>query len=189
MKNITKQFSELRKLENPILDKKEKDLLTIEDLKKNSFFIFNKNLYRVVSISFYEEKSGSKWFELECYSIYEDKITYFEYEKDDYIEVSITLKELSMRDLDKDIDQIEEISEEEEGSLYVNGKEYEYEDDYGAKWHKEGSDSYKVYFYDFIASDNELLTVEEWKISKNKYEYKVYLSKEIRSEDITVISI
>jgi len=182
-KDYHKQISSIRKINN-VLDR---NLLTVKDLKQGSFFKYSEAIFEVISISKYTEKSGSFWNEIEAYSIIEDKVIYFEWEEDDYIEASITLKELKMNQLDLSIEEIEEISEKESGSIKYNGNKYEYEDDYGAKWEK-GQESYKVYFYDFIRG-SEILTVEEWKLAKKQYEYKAYISKEIVPKEIHIISL
>ncbi len=184
MTNYKKQLSVLKTLNN--VEAKNK-LISVLDLKKGSFFIYGKDLYTVEEVGVYNEK-GFKWNELECYNISKDKRVYFEIEKDDEISVSITLAEIKMSQLNKNADQIEDISDEEEGTVSFNGKVYEYEDDYGAKWSRNG-ESYNVYFYDFLNSSNECLTVEEWQTGNNEYEYKAYLSKEIFHEDITIVQI
>lgn len=184
MLNYRKQLNAMRALDS--IESKSK-MLSVLDLKKGSFFIFEKDLYLVEEVGVYNEK-GFKWNELECYNINEDKKVYFEVEKDDEIEMSITLAEIKISQLNKNPDQIEEIADEEEGSINWNGKRFDYDDDYGAKWSRNG-ESFEVYFYDFVNKSNECLTVEEWKIDSKEYEYKAYLSKPIFHENITIVKI
>lgn len=183
MNNYRKQLKELRTL-GTLTNASE--LKTIVDLQKGSFFKYKRDLYKVLSVATYTE-DGDSWYELECYNISDDSKTYFEWEEDDDVEVNVTLSEVNMRSLDKTLDQIEAISEDEHGSVRVNGKTYSYDDDYKAKWRKDDQE-FKVYFYDFV-NGNEMLTVEEWKVGKGNYEYKAYISKNIYLEDIEVISV
>lgn len=183
--NYRKQFKELRTL------KKVEDCskYSVLDLKEGSFFVLESKMYKVISVSTYTEKSGFQWKELECYCINEDTTVYIEIEKDDYIEVYMTIKELSMKDLNKNADQIEEMSEQERGVIVYDNVNFSYEDDYGATWRKE-NEIYKVYFYDFESSELKAkgitLTVEEWDLGHNEYEYKAYLSKEIYQDSIKI---
>lgn len=187
--NYKKQLNAVRSLN--LSEDNSKKLHSVLELKQGSFFIYEKELYLVEEVGIYNEK-GFKWNELECYNINKDQRVYFEVEKDDEIEMSITLKEIKLNQINKTPDQIEEISDNEEGSLIYNGKltdrTFEYEDDYGAKWSRNG-ESYKVYFYDFVNRAGEYVTLEEWEIGQNEYEYKAYLSKEIFHENITIVKI
>lgn len=186
MTNYRKQLKALRSLNvDSVIPSSE--LTNPLDLKIGSYFLYKKDLYLVEEIGTYTEKGGFKWHELECYNISQDKKVYIELENDDELEMYITLKEIKMSELNKTADQIEDISEEESGSVRYNGSSYEYDDDYGAEWERNG-EKYKVYFYDFVKG-KECLTVEEWKIAKGEYEYKAYLSKEIYPEDIRIISL
>lgn len=190
MLNYKKQLNALRALNGINLENKNK-LESVMNLQKGSYFLFEKELYLVEEVGVYNEK-GFKWNELECYNITADKKVYFEVEKDDEIEMSMTIAEIKLSQINKDADQIEDIADNEEGSIIYNGRlndrTYEYEDDYGAKWSRNG-ESFDVYFYDFINKSNECLTVEEWKLAPNEYEYKAYLSKEIFHENITIVKI
>lgn len=185
MKNYKKQLSKLRTL--PI-NRNDFSLTQVTELKKGSFFKYKNLLHLVESISIYTDNSGFTWKEFECYCIQEDNIVYFEVEEDDEIEVFVTLKEVSMNQLNKNVNQIEDISENESGSIIVEDIVYEYEDDYKANWRK-NDESYKVYFYDFVNKNNKslFLTVEEWNVAKNEYEYKAYISKKISLNEISII--
>ena len=185
MKNYKKQLSKLRSL--PI-DRSDFSLTQVTDLKKGSFFKYQNLLYLIESVSTYTDNSDFVWKEFECYCIQTDTVIYVEVEEDDEIEVFVTLKEISMNQLNKNEDQIEAISENESGSVIFEGVKYEYDDDYKATWNK-NDESYKVYFYDFVDKvDNSFcLTVEEWNIAKNEYEYKAYLSKQISLNEISII--
>lgn len=185
MKNYKKQLSKLRTL--PI-NRNDFSLTQVTELKKGSFFKYKNLLYLVESISIYTDNSGFTWKEFECYCIQEDTTIYIEVEEDDEIEVFITLKEISMSQLNKNEDQIEAISENESGTVMFENVAYEYEDDYKATWSK-NDESYKVYFYDFVNKNNNslFLTVEEWNVAKNEYEYKAYISKKISLNEISII--
>jgi translation elongation factor P/translation initiation factor 5A len=190
MNKLYINFKELRTLSN--LTKKHLDY-SIEDLKEGSFFFYNQELLKVKLITTYKDKQGWEWYELECFSINSGKTIYFEYEIDDYIEVSITIKEINFRDLNISSDKIEEMADLESGSIIYDSIKFNYDDDYSAKWTKKIDNKKieeKVYFYDFYSTETGLtLTIEEWKEGKGNYEYKAYLSKDINYRDIIIVSI
>jgi len=184
-----KSFKELRSVGLPILNK-DRFNFDITNLKIGSFVKINK-AYCVVKNIFTYKDSDSSWFELELFSILTAETIFIEYEVDDIIEIFITTDVIKMRDLPVSFDDIEEISEEEDGEFDYKGETFYYEDDYKAKFYRTPeSKKEKVYFYEFENdASTKFLTVEEWGNDSDGYEYKAYISKKLDSSSLEVISI
>ncbi|MEA3514337.1 MAG: DUF4178 domain-containing protein [Nanoarchaeota archaeon] len=202
--SLARQFNAIRQLspENLIL-KKDRWNHTIKDVKKSGFICYDGRTYLVKEVGSYQEfdekfvnSSSLPWFELKLFCIDTGEIVNLEWEEDDDIEVSMTLKELKFSDLRDDEreavdeDDLDQIAEEEEG-IFFGGKKFDYDDDYPAKYYRnsiiEGGD--KVYMYEFEAQDGTCLTIEEWQQSGGKEEYKIYLSSQIDVNNIEIISL
>ena len=201
--SLARQFDSIRHLspENLIL-KKDRWNHTIKDIKQSGFLCYDGRTYLVKEVGSYQEfdekyikGSGRPWFELKLFCIDTGAIVNLEWEEDDEIEVSMTLRELRFSDLRDDEgksideDDLDQTAEDKEG-IFFDGKEFEYKDDYPAKYYRngvmEGGD--KVYMYEFESLDGTCLTIEEWQ-SGGKEEYKIYLSSQIDVNNIEILSL
>lgn len=186
---IEKSFKTLRSVGTPIPVEKRFEY-SVKDLKEGSFLFIVGQPFVVQGVFTYKDSDG-EWFELELYSIMTGKTVYIEYEEDDTIEICITTRELKVRDLPVSVDDIEEMTEEEEGEIHLAGKTFYYEDDYKAKFfRKSGDKGEKLYVYEFETdAGDEYLTIEEWGNKNDGYEYKVYLSKPLDASSIEIVSL
>jgi len=185
--NTSKKFDLIRGLN--IVNLKERHKLSIKNLKKGSYIKLGNDVLYVEDVYTYTEKGG-EWKEYKLINVMTLKVSFIEVEEDDYLVVTLSETEIKMRNLGVSIDDIEDMSEDEEGQIKVNGKIYYYEDDYKAKFSRENSDKKeKVYFYDFEAEDGTLLTIEEWGSDKKGYDYEAWLSKEIPESSIEILAL
>ena len=187
LRRIDRQFDAVRGMPEPI-PPRERYRHGIQDLATGSYLRCKGQLYQVVGISEYREKN-EKWAELECFSLTSGETTTFEWEQDDEIEISINGPGMSLAEVGVSADQVEEMSDEEEGKISFDGRTYHYDDDYGATYFRGGSsEGEKVYFYDFETKDEKFcLSVEEWGDESAGYEYKAFVSEYLEPDAIEVV--
>lgn len=177
LRRIEKQFDAIRAMPTPI-PPHERHRHTIENVQAGGYVRVRGGLYRVVEVSHYQQKK-ERWFELELFGLEDGETLYVEWERDDEVEISINEPKFKLRELGVSADEIEAMSDEEEGELSIGGRTFHYDDDYKATFHRGGaSDGEKVYCYDFETRDERhCLTVEEWGDESDGYEYEVYVSE------------
>ncbi len=180
----------------------------LTQLKNNAYLQFNQKVYLVESIARYQEYNWKltrakdfQSYELDLFCLNNADRIYIEWEKDDRIEAFITMDEIKLSNLSDeesisiDSEDIEQIVDDED-SVFLNGKEFEYDDDWAAKYYRDSgsqSNGVRVRFYEFVASDGDYLTIEEWmdgepNASDTDFEYEVFLSREIDPESIEILS-
>ena len=200
--SLARQFDAIRQLspENLIL-KRDRWKHNIKDVKETGFLSYEGKTYLVKEVGLYQEfdekyikASGRPWFELRLFCIDTGEIVNIEWEEDDEIKVSMTLKELKFSDLRDDEgkaideDDLDQIADEEDG-IFFGGKKFEYKDDYAAKYYRNGvMEGGDVYMYEFESLDGTCLTIEEWQ-SGGKEEYNIYLSSQIDVNNIEILSL
>ena len=136
----------------------------------------------------YSDKEG-EWKEYRLVDVMTLEKSFIEIEEDDDLIITLSDKSIEMKNIPH-MDDIEDMSENEDGTVRVNGKSYHYEDDYKAKFSKDGSDNKeKVYFYEFESSNGELLTIEEWGNKKDGYTYEAWISHNVNENSIEILSL
>lgn len=187
--NFKKSFESLRKLES-VITKDHRHRYNISVLRIGSFLKLNGEICLIQNIFTYKE-GGDKWYELELLSITSGLTIYIEYEIDDKVDIYLTIGSYKIRDLPVSADDIEEMSEEENGEIRFQGQTFYYEDDYQASFSRSGSDkTEKVYLYEFSnEAGDRFLTIEEWKSEDGSYDYSVFISKEVDESAIEVLSV
>jgi len=199
-KSFQERFSAIRTLKKEqLVSRHEKALLTIKDAGRHSFFEYLGNTYFVKDLNKYEEtsddfknKKGYFITELTCLCLETGQTFNFEWEFDDELEVSLTLKRLSFRNLkdDKgdtiDEDDLDQIADDKD-VIVINDEKFWYEDDWACLYYR-GQREEKVYMYEFEnESHTKSLTIEEWSGS-GKDEYQIYTSSPINPNSISIIS-
>lgn len=183
--NTQKSFSELRTM-GSLVPKQERFKKTIKDLKEGSFIKVNSLLCKVVAVFNYKS-GGDEWFEYELFEIKTGRTFYIEYEEDDHVDMYITTKTIKQRDFPVSMDAIEDMSDEEEGSVIVDGMTFYYEDDYKATFSRNGK-SEKLYMYEFENENGtKFLSIEEWGNDQDGYEYQIFISEKL--DMIEVLSV
>ena len=196
-----KQFSAVRSMPTPI-PTRDRYKYSLEDLELGGFVRYMDRVWKVEEKSRYEEiddrtlqLTGNIWFELKLFCLETGQHLNIEWEKDDEIEVSVTIDrpEIRFRDFrddeggEVDSDDLDQIAKDDD-SIFYEGREYEYDDDYKAVFSRSSdSTSDEVYFYDFEASNGTCLTIEEWNGGKKDSDYDIWLSIQAKPDDFTVL--
>ncbi len=199
-KSFAKRFALVRKLEKEkLLSSEEKACSDIRQAGKNSFFEYENSTYFVNDINRYEETSddfrtlqGYFIYELTCTCIETGRTVYFEWEKDDELEIAMTVENLSFRDLSDDEgqpideDDLDQIADDRD--IIMAGKEqFIYEDDWACVYHGQERQE-KVYMYEFEnKTHTRFLTIEEWQGS-GRDKYRIYISVPVDPDSLTLIS-
>jgi hypothetical protein len=189
LRNIDKRFDAVRAMPPPIAEG-ERHRRSIEEVGRNGYLGLAGSTWRVEDVSHYQEKKN-RWYELELIGIESGETRFLEWERDDGLEVSFNAPRFSLRNLGLTSDEIEAMSEADEGTISHAGRRYEYDDDYGATFHRGGAgEGEKVYFYDFETADERYgLAVEEWGDAEDGYSYEVYLSEYLDPDAIEVLVV
>jgi len=179
----------------------------LTSIKKQAYIRFNQQVYLVEAISHYQEYNWKltkqkkyQSYELDLFSLNNAQRINIEWEKDDHIEAYITTNQLKLSQLSDenkvkiDHHDLEQIVEEED-NIYLNGKTFQYDDDWAAMYFRDNSNEsgVRVRFYEFEANDGQCLTIEEWmdgspKDSETEFEYEVFLSSELDPDSIEILS-
>lgn len=201
-RSFDKRFAAIQSIApGGIVSEKERYKLTIKDVMvggvirfgNKTFLVKETGLYNETDES-YQKKKKYRFFELKLFCLETGEIVNIEWEEDDEIEISLTTGTLEFCDLrddegkDIDEDDLDQIVDDED-SVYVNGREFRYSDDYAALYYRNqlSADPEKVYFYEFKVSDGTELTIEEWVVGPDKEEYQLYYSRQMDPSEIEVI--
>jgi hypothetical protein len=192
MSTLAKSFDLLRRLESPI-PKNRRYQFDVKGLKKGAFFRYKKRTFMVEEVFVYEErnkngKCKNSWQEFKLYCLEDEKTSYLEWEEDDEIEIYFCATKLKLKDIGMSITEVEKIADKESGEIRFDGENYAYDDDYRAFFRKEGALESECYFYDFESSSGESLSVEAW-VDEGDWEYEVYRSASVSSNEIDMISV
>jgi hypothetical protein len=189
------------------LAENERHKLDISVIKANGYIRFDGKVFLVEDISHYQEYNWKltkekkfQSYELDLFCLNNAQRINIEWEKDDRIEVCMTDKQIKLSNLSYDDNSpvksadLEHVIDEED-SLFLNGKEFEYDDDWAAKYHRgsSSSEAVRVRFYEFVASDGSFLTIEEWmdgspKDADTDFDYEVFLSHPLDADNIEILS-
>lgn len=201
-RNYSRRLERLRTLKaNRLVPQNRRYSFSIKDVKAGGFLKFEGMTYKVESISVYRETDEDfvkeldyVFYELKLFCLETGEIFNMEWEEDDEVEASLTIKKLRFTDLSDDAgesideDDLDQISEDED-SVFFNGTEFYYDDDYACFYYRDGGDKKdKVYFYEFVADDETSVCIEEW-ISNNKESYEIYYSRKINPDEIEVLAL
>ena len=189
LRSLDRQFEAVRRLVDPI-PPRERYRARIESLRAGGFLRVRGKTFCVQIVHEYREKR-SKWFELELFCIDDGATVMLEWEKDDEVELSLSGPRIDLRALRVTPDEVEAMSEAEEGRIRFEGRTYHYDDDYKATFHRDGAgDGERVYFYDFETSDERYcLSVEEWGSAEDGYEYEAYVSEYLEEDALEILRL
>jgi len=199
-KSFDQRFSLVRTLDkNRLIPESAQASLTLMDAEKGSFFTCFSDTYYVKEKNRYQEMSEDfatrkDYFttELTCLCLETGLVGHFEWEVDDELEISIILEQTSFKYIKDeegnpvDEDDLDQIAEDKDAIVYA-GQKFWYEDDWAALYQRNGKEE-KVYMYEFENEGGSLsLTIEEW-TGSGRDEYKIYLSKSVAPDQITIMS-
>jgi hypothetical protein len=199
-KSFDQRFSLVRTLDKSrLIPESAQASLSLMDVEKGSFFTCFNDTYCVKEINRYQEMSEDfahrqDYFitELTCVCLKTGLTVYFEWEVDDELEIAITLEHTSFKHIKDDAgesvdeDDLEQIAQDRDAIVY-EGQKFWYEDDWAALYLRNGREE-KVYMYEFENEEGSLfLTIEEW-TGSGRDQYKIYLSKAVEPDQITLMS-
>ena len=202
-RRLQQQFAHIRSIDpGAIIRPDNRYRYDVTSLGPGGTFRLDHHTYLVLGVGIYREmddqfKKTFEWtgHELKTVCLETGVGHHLEWEKDDEIEVSVTTREIRFSDLcyddgepiARDSDDLDEIAEKK-WEVVVQGKTYDYEDDYAAGYDPGGgSKRENVYFYDFEAGDGEQLSIEVWIPENGREEFKGFISRSVSPDDIEVI--
>ncbi|MFK5913801.1 MAG: DUF4178 domain-containing protein [Woeseiaceae bacterium] len=204
MMNVQERLVAIRGLNPaPVADRKSFD---IRDLKKGGYVDWDsqtwlvKNVYLYLDVKWkdFSKRKKDYWVtELELYSLNNGQIRFVEWEFDDELEVSQTDSIVALRDIQYDGRSIkhrdlEEISEEEEGEVIVDGTKYFYveDDTWAGLFIKSGGskEGIPMRAYEFASQQATYLTIETWhEEDDERPEREAFLSHEVKANVFEVL--
>jgi hypothetical protein len=199
-KSFQERLTAIRTLEKQALvPPQERTRLTVEHAGPFAFFEYENRTYHVREVNRYEETSedfktpqGYFIYELTCLCLDTGETTYFEWEKDDELEISMTQDRFSFRNLTDDQgetideDDLDQIADDQD-VVILNSEKFWYEDNWAAIFHRKNRQE-KVYLYEFENENHtRFLTIEEWSGS-NRDEYRIYTSSPVNPGSISLVS-
>ena len=204
MINVQERLTAIRGLNPAPLTKRKS--FDIRNLKQGGYVDWNdqtwlvKNVYLYLDVKWkdFSKRKKDYWVtELELYSLNTGKVGFVEWEYDDELEVSQTDSTVQLRDIQYDGRAIkhrdlEEIAEEEEGEVIVEGTSYFYvEDDTWAGLFMKAGSSNKgtpMRAYEFASQKDTYLTIETWhEEDDDRPEREAFLSHEIKGNVFDVL--
>ncbi|MCG8689082.1 MAG: DUF4178 domain-containing protein [Desulfobacterales bacterium] len=199
-KSFDQRFSLIRTIDpEKMVSEEEQNSLTIRDAQQGSFFTCFGDTYYVKEKNSYQETSEDfskpqdyTVTELTCLCLETGATGHFEWEYDDELEVSITLDQTNFKRLTDeegqpiDEDDLDQIVSDEDSIVYA-GEKFFYDDDWAAIYRRGGKEE-QVFLYEFANDSASLsITIEEW-TGGSKDEYRIYISKPIVPEEITIMT-
>jgi hypothetical protein len=132
-------------------------------------------------------RQGSfRWYELELDKGEEEKL-WLEVERDDYLELSLCVKMMDLRDVGLKPTDLEFMEKEDEGELTFEGERFFFEEAGSAVFHRNGVElvGENFQFWDFEnKAGDKLIGVEKW----DDDSYDVSLSVAIKPSQVEVYS-
>ncbi|MEA1955350.1 MAG: DUF4178 domain-containing protein [Campylobacterota bacterium] len=192
---------------NQLIPLSKQHQYTIKDLKKGSYLSIGKENFTVLSTSTYLEtkwenfkKKKNDYYitELELFCIGSGEVRYIEWEEDDEIEAYITTGVLALKSLkhqNKPVTKktLDNIAENEEGILTVNGVEYHYDDEdtFSALYNSDKHTDIPVRVFEFYCDNAKSLSVEFWYDDNDdiKPEKEAFFSEELNLTTLTVLQL
>jgi hypothetical protein len=178
--------------------------LNIKKLDNNGFLEMSGETFKVINVSRYldvkwegfKKRKTEYWVtELELVNLVSGETLFVEWEVDDELEISKTVAEIKMREIEfqnKPLTrkELEAISEEEFGEVSCRGKKYSYveEDTWAALFFRDkNADALPVRMYAFESDDNSYLTVESWEDGDDRPSREAFISQSVKPQSVVVL--
>ena len=167
------------------------------------YFTFNKQNWVVQDVSKYLDvkwktftrRKNEEWLtEITAMSLTTGNIMFIEWYEDDGIEVYVTEQEIKLFDLNIRRSDINDMVEDEAGSIIYKGMTYYYSDDETAAmlyFRGNVGDGVPVRLYEFEAPDGRCLTIEEWygDVDDERPSREAFISKKVPVKDVAILQI
>lgn len=178
-----------------VIPRGERATKTVQEATKGAFVRYKGELYRVANRHRYVEGRW-EWFELRLESVMDGSTVWLEWEIDDDLELTQSVRKLSWSDLrDEDGEYIDSGDLKQiigdEDSVFYQGREYEFEE-YAkkVKYHPDcaaEADEAKLRILDFWADEVNALSIECW-TEDGKTEYEIWLSKAVDPRSVELVA-
>lgn len=162
----------------------------------DSFQVVKLNRYLEVKWEDFSKLKKDYWVtELLLLNLLTGESATIEWEVDDELELSVTIQRVSLSDLSfrgkrLKYSDLEEIAEEEEGVVSIDGIKFHYEEDdtWAALYYDENaSDHSQVRMMEFSGGGNKSLTVELWEDEGAKPDKEAFLSEVLKPSAVKVL--
>ena len=202
--NVQERLAAIRGLNPaPVAERKTFDIRNLKnggyvDWDDQTWLVQNVYLYLDVKWKDFSKRKKDYWVtELELVSLNTGKVRFVEWEYDDELEVSQTDSTVQLRDIQYDGRSIkhrdlEEIAEEEEGDVVVDGTTYSYveDDTWAGLFTKAGGskEGTPMRAYEFASRKDTYLTIETWhEDDDDRPEREAFVSHEIKGSLFEVL--
>lgn len=202
--NVQERLTAIRGLNPaPVAERKTFDIRNLKnggyvDWDDQTWLVQNVYLYLDVKWKDFSKRKKDYWVtELELVSLNTGKVRFVEWEYDDELEVSQTDSTVQLRDIQYDGRSIkhrdlEEIAEEEEGDVVVDGTTYSYveDDTWAGLFTKAGGskEGTPMRAYEFASRKDTYLTIETWhEDDDDRPEREAFISHEIKGSLFEVL--
>jgi len=138
----------------------------------------------IVGRHLYDE-DGYQWFELEGEA--PSGKVWVDVEEDDELEVSISLRKLSLKDVGLTREDLDAMVDRDDGTISFEGRDYSYEEAGEATFHRNENRDRKERFryWDFESDDGKWsISIEAW-----GKEHQVHLSQALSPSQVEVFSL
>lgn len=168
------------------------------DIEGNTYLVKQLHRYLDVKWNNFAKRKKDYWVtELQLFNLLSAEDTFLEWEYDDEVEISLTLSQVKLRDILFNgaaitRKNIEDIAEEEQGTVVCRGVKYHYSDDetWAALFYREDSQAAeKVRMYEFSSNNDQYLTIELWENEDDKPEREAFISKDLALNTLKVLQI
>ncbi len=133
------------------------------------------------------DEDGFQWAELECNA--GARKVWVTVERDDELEISVTLRKLSLDDLKVTKKDLSRFDDNEQGGFKFENDEYLYDDSGEAVFHRNGNvlSREEFRYWDFLARDGETsISIERW---RGDGAFECHVSQPLKSSQITIYSV
>ena len=205
MLNLSERIEAIRQLEP--LAPLERNKLQIEDLKAGGFLKVKGITFQVKSLGYYldvkwkdfSHRKSEYWVtELELLNLHNGEIKYFEWERDDELELSLTEELVKIRDIKFSGNPLSHshlatIADQEEGTVSFKGVNFHYveDDTWAGRYSKnKRKDGAPMRAYEFEGDNGTFLTVEAWhEDDGERPDREAFLSRPLRVSDIEILQL
>lgn len=202
--NVQERLTAIRGLNPaPVVERKSFDIRNLKkggyvDWDSQTWLVKNVYLYLDVKWKDFSKRKKDYWVtELELYSLNNGQVRFVEWEFDDELEVSQTDSIVALRDIQYDGRSIksrdlEEIADEEEGEVIVNGTTFFYieDDTWAGLFMKAGGskEGTPMRAYEFASQKDSYLTIETWhEEDDERPEREAFISHEVKGSVFEVL--
>ncbi len=200
MIDVREQLQEIRTLNNP------SNSSNIQELNIGGFVEFDNSTFKIIGVSKYLEvkwnnfkkKKSEYWVtELQLLNLLSGDKSFIEWEFDDELEISKTLSQVKLKDITYEKSQLtrrhlDDIAEEEHGTVQYKGVSYHYSEDdtWAALYYPTtGAEPLQVRLYEFGSDNDQYLTIELWEDEDSKPEREAFISMELKKRKLSILQL